>query len=582
MAKLKLLVTDKIDNSGLEPLIPFFDIEFHIGLKTPELNKIIGNYHSIITRTSTPMPKETIENARELKIIARAAIGVDNIDITAATAHKIAVINAPKGNARSTAEHTIGLIIALLRHIPQATADLKNGIWGKTKYVGVQFRGKTLGIVGYGNVGREVYRMAKGLGMEVIVCEPYIRIPKNVRHVTYEELLKESDIITFHVPSTYLTKSMLNKHTLKLCKKGVYIINCSRGAVVDEKALISVLPTDKVAGVAMDVFVKEPQVSKELLSFPNVIATPHIAGSTVESQKQSVTEVVNGILQYLKNSASMNLLNPQVFTKIKTAPRTRKLEFDSVIFDCDSTLSTIEGIDELAALHGLKKEVAILTKKAMEGELHFEEVYHQRLNMIKPHREDLEKLGDIYVQNLAEDAKETVEALQYLGKNIYLVSSGYTKALLKMAQFLKIPDKNLFANDLIFNLDGTYRTYIEGPLKRNHGKLQIIRQIPGKKVAIGDGITDLETKELLDLFIGYGGKERRKIVELESDIFIYCKSLTPVLILAAGIDGCLKLLSTKYKKYVGKGLDLLSHPKQTRINKMRKYNLYEYKKLAYF
>ncbi|MBI5452845.1 HAD-IB family phosphatase [Candidatus Gottesmanbacteria bacterium] len=584
MKKLKLLVTDNVDRVGLKPLTKYFRIDYRIGIKETELKKIIGKYHSIITRTATALPSKIIESAGNLRIIGRAAIGVDNIDIFAATAKRIAVINAPKGNARSTAEHTIGLIISLLRHIPQAVSDLKKGIWGKTKYVGVQFKDKTLGIVGFGNVGKEVYRLARGLGMKVIVCEPYIRMPRYVEQVTYEELLKRSDIITFHVPNTYLTKQMLNKNTLALCREKVFIVNCSRGAVLDDKALIEALKSGKIAGLALDVFSQEPHVDPKILGVPNVIATPHIAGSTVESQRESIEEVVSGIKLYLKNISPSNLLNPQVFQKKDTKDIREKLEFSAVIFDCDSTVSSIEGIDELAAFKGIKEKIAPLTKEAQDGSRNFEEVFHKRLALIKPSRKDMDRLGELYVENLTEDAKETIEALMFLGKKIYLVSGGYTPALLKLAQVLKVPDENIFANDLIFKNNGNFLTHLEGPLKRNHGKLQIVRQIPGKKVMIGDGITDLETKALLDLFIGYGGIERRKVVESESDIYIYGRSLSPILVLSAGVEGCIKLLSTKYRKLVGKGLDQLFHPEHTKIKigSHRRYQLSEYKKLAYF
>ena len=367
---MKLLVTDKIDPNPLDLLKKYYEIDIKTDLKPGQLEKIIANYHCIITRSRTAISEKIISDADNLKIIARAGIGVDNIDIFAATRKKIAVINAPLGNARSTAEHTIGLIIALLRHIPQASNDLKNGLWNKTKYVGTQLAGKTLGIVGFGNVGKEVCKMAKGLGLKVIICEPYIRLPAHLKHVTYEELLKESDIISFHVPSTYLTRNMLNRNTLKLCRQEVFIVNCSRGGVVDENCLIRGLEEGKIKGLALDVFNNEPKPNSKLLAFSNTIATPHIAGSTVESQYQSVTEVVNGILSLVKNIPPDNLLNPQVFEKT-AVPRKKILEYDAVIFDCDSTLTLIEGIDELASFSGKKEPIARLTRLAQEGRLEF-------------------------------------------------------------------------------------------------------------------------------------------------------------------------------------------------------------------
>lgn len=582
MKKMNLLVTDKIDLQGLTPLRRYFKIDKKIGISSTELEKIIGKYHCLITRSATAVPSELINRAKNLKIISRTGIGVDNIDIFAATRHKIAVINAPKGNARSTAEHTVGMIFALLRKIPQAHHDLKRGIWAKSKYVGTQLYGKTLGIVGYGNVGKEVYRIARGIGLNIIVCEPYIRMPKNIRHVTFEELLSQSDIITFHVPMTYLTRHMLNYSTLKMCQQHVFIINCSRGAVIDEAAVKTALINGHIAGLAIDVYVKEPKVDPQLLALDNVVATPHIAGSTTESQKESITEVVGGILQYISGKAPSNLLNPQVFQKKRIIRKKPVQEFDTVIFDCDSTLCTIEGIDELAAFLGKRKEISLLTRQAMEGTANFEDIFHKRLDILKPKRQHLDRLGELYRQNITTDARATIEALRLLGKKVYLLSSSYTPAILHLANSLGLEPKNIFANDLIFNGDGSYRSYIEGPLRRNHGKLQIIRQIAGRKLMIGDGITDLEARHLLDLFIGFGGVAVRPKVEIDSDIFLYNRSMTPVLVLAAGLTGCIKLLSTKYRRYVGKGLDLLSHPKHSKLNSIQKRQLAVMKKLAYY
>lgn len=630
MTKLKLLITDKIDESGLEPLKKHFKIEKQLGLSPAKLQKIIADYHILITRSSTPIPENVIKYAKNLKLICRAGIGVDNIDIFSATKARIGVINAPQSNALVTAEHTIGLIFALLRHIPAAAADLKKGIWGKQKYLGNQIQGKVLGIVGFGNVGREVYRMAVGVGMKVVVCEPYIQLPRRVKKLTYEELLRESDIITFHVPLTYLTSKMINRHTVNLCKKGTYIVNCSRGAVVDEEAVYEALISKKLAGFAVDVYKEEPVIIHstpataaevgmtflrpkkfqteffrrraqkaylpagviyKLMNLPNVIATPHIAGSTVESQKESIKEVVTGICEYLEGRLPVNLLNPQVFRKnppssqryVGTSARRRKrLDFDAVIFDCDSTLSDIEGIDELAGLIGKKEEIAKLTLDAMEGRADFESIYAQRLKILKPHKSLVEKIGGLYKDSLIADTKEVIEALHLCGKKVYIISGGFSTALYQLGKTLGISEANIFGNDLIFDEKGNYESYIEGPLRRNHGKLQILRQIEGRKIMIGDSLTDLETKECVDLFVGFGGVVRRKLVEEKSDLYLYCKSLLPVLLISIGEAGCKKLIKTKYRRFIGKGLDLLFHPKHVKRSRSLGLQFGELKKLAYY
>ena len=580
MEKMKLLITDKIDETKIEPLRKYFSINIKQGLNEVELSKIISAYTCIITRSSTSVGKKIIENGDKLKIIARAGIGVDNIDIFEATKRGIAVINAPKGNARVTAEHTIGMMFALLRHIPNANQDLKRGIWGKSKYVGMKFYGKKWGIVGFGNVGKEVYRLAKGVGMKILICEPYVKLPKKIEKVTFEELLQRSDIITFHVPQTYLTKSMINQNTLKFCKNGVYIINCSRGAVVEEKAIIRGFKTGQVAGFAVDVFVKEPMVSIEILKSPNVVATPHIAGSTLESQRQSIVEVVNGILHYIKEVPPANLVNPQVFHKKK---RKRKVSvYDAVIFDCDSTLTAIEGIDELAKMLGKKNEVSKLTKAAMDGSANFEQIYTKRFSLVAPSMQQLDELGKLYIKKLVEDAKEVISALNFLGKEVYIVSGGFSPALMHLGKYLGIRRENIFGNDLIHDKSGNYLKYVEGPLRRNHGKLQIIRQIPGKKLVVGDSITDLETIEYADLFVGYGGVVRRRQVEIKASIYLYHKSLTPVLVLGAGSENSLRLIKTPFGKYIGKGIDILSHPSHVKVAKNMSGILSEFKELAYY
>lgn len=579
--KQKLLVTDKIDESGLKPLYKYFSVDIKVGLKPGDLAGIIANYDAVITRTSTPLPAEIIRKAKNLKVIGRAAIGVDNIDIFAATARKIGVINAPLGNSRVTAEHTIGLLFALLRNIPQAAGDLKKGLWNKQKYTGYQLMGKTLGIVGFGNVGKHVYKIARGIGLKVVVCEPYVRLPKKVRKATFEELLKDSDIITFHVPATYLTRKMFNKNTISFCRNGVYIINCSRGAVVDENAVKEGLKSGKIAGFAVDVFNREPEVDPQLLNFPNVIATPHIAGSTFESQKQSIQEVVSAVLQFIKGIPPANLVNPQVFKKKETGKKER-FGFDAVIFDCDSTLSAIEGVDELAKWNGVGNEVVELTNDAMNGDINFEKVYDRRLKLIKPSAGQLIKLGDLYIKNLVMDAGEVISALKLMGIEVFMVSGGFSASLLILGKKLGIADKNIFGNDLIHDKNGNYLSMVEGPLRRNHGKLQIVRQIKGKKLVIGDSITDLETREYADLFVGYGGVVRREKVESGADIYLYHESLSPVIPISAGYKNTVKLLETKYAKYIGKAMDILFHTKHVRMDSKVSTGLSEFRKLAYY
>jgi phosphoserine phosphatase len=313
---------------------------------------------------------------------------------------------------------------------------------------------------------------------------------------------------------------------------------------------------------------------------PRVISTPHIAGSTIESQRESVIEIVEGIRKYIRKELPTNVLNPQVFQKSKKQKRKITFDFDSVIFDCDSTLSKIEGIDELGKMVGVLN-ISDLTKLAMNGELSFETVYEKRLDRIKPSRHLLARLGQMYIDTLVEDAIGVIASLHQLKKNVFIVSGGFLPSLLVLGKALGIPPSHIFGNDLLFDNQGNYVSFVGGPLKRNDGKLQIIRQIPGRKLMVGDSITDLETKECVDQFVGFGGVIRREIVENHSDIYLYSESLAPILILAAGKSGCEKLLTTAYRKYVGKGLDLLSHTSHVKVKKTSSFEVLDYKAFAY-
>jgi len=561
--KMKLLITDTISKRELVPLKKYFTIDIRLGLSKGKLANVISNYEGIITRGVTALPASIITNGKKLRVIGRVGLGVDTIDVQEASRRGIAVLNAPKSIAKSRASQAL----QLLRRVVKTKG--KNSL-----------KGRVLGIVGFGDVGKHVaYRAYKRLGMKVRVCEPYGEVPSFVTKVTYEELLQESDIVSMHVPFTYLTRSMVNHATLSLCKKGAYLLNCSRARVVEEDAVLKGIKEGILKAFGAIVYGGD-QMSPRLKRHPSTVFFPHQIQKNTSPVRSQLTEVVAGIVQYLQGDVPENLVNPQVFRK--KARGSYKLGFDAIIFDCDSTLSSIEGIVELARLVGKEKEVADLTRKVMEGILPFESVFEKRLEMIAPHRDHLDVVGRRYIDMLVEDAKGMIAALMHLGKSVYVVSGGYTQALLTLGSFLGIPSGNIYGNDLLFDDVGNYAGSIGGPLRRNWGKLQIIRRIPGRKLMVGDSITDLETKECVDLFVGYGGVARIAKVEQESLLYLYCQSLSPIVVIAAGVEGCLKLLPTRFRRYVGKGLDLLSHPKHVKTHTSLTKHLAEYKEVAYY
>ncbi len=312
----KVLISDNIAEEGKAILreTEGLEVDDRPGISPSELLDVIGEYDGLIVRSRTKVTAEVIDRAERLKAVARAGVGVDNIDVSAATRRGIVVMNTPGGNTVSTAEHAVAMMFALARNIPQACADMKQGNWNRKKFVGVQLTGKTLGIVGLGRVGLEVARRAVGLEMRVLGYDPYVSGERaksvGLRLVdTLEELLPQCDYITIHAPLTDETRNLISKEEISLMKDGVRIINCARGGIVDEDALAEALRSGKVAGAALDVFSKEPPEDWSLVQLDNVIATPHIAASTVEAQvnvaidaaRQLVDALVRGVYRYAVN-----------------------------------------------------------------------------------------------------------------------------------------------------------------------------------------------------------------------------------------------------------------------------------------
>ncbi|MGD6815717.1 phosphoglycerate dehydrogenase [Metabacillus sp. 113a] len=307
----RVLVSDPISKDGLEPLLEAENIE--IVQKNVQEETDLSSYDALFVRSATKVTEELMNTMPNLKIVARAGVGVDNIDVEQATRRGIIVINAPDGNTISTAEHTFAMIASLVRHIPQANMSVKNREWKRSSFVGSELHGKMLGIVGLGRIGTELAKRAKAFGMRVAVFDPFLTKERSekigVEKHDFEELLSNADIITVHTPLTEETKGLLNDETIAKTKKGVYLINCARGGIIDESALCAHLENGHVRGVALDVFEVEPPEHTRLLEFDQVIATPHLGASTKEAQLNVAYQVSKEVLLFIQGKQVTTSIN---------------------------------------------------------------------------------------------------------------------------------------------------------------------------------------------------------------------------------------------------------------------------------
>ena len=289
------------------------DFQPSLGKDKEKLAELIGNYDGLAIRSATKVSAKILEKAKNLKVIGRAGIGVDNVDIPAATARGIIVMNTPFGNSITTAEHAISLMLALARQIPEADSSTRAGKWEKNKFMGVEIYSKTLGIIGCGNIGAIVADRAIGLKMKVIAYDPFLSEERardlGVEKVELDTLFKRADFITLHTPLTDKTKNIIDAASIKKMKRGVRIINCARGGLVDETALAEALKSGQAAGAAFDVFIEEPATSNALFSLPNVVCTPHLGAATSEAQENVALQVAEQMSDYLLRGAISNAVN---------------------------------------------------------------------------------------------------------------------------------------------------------------------------------------------------------------------------------------------------------------------------------
>lgn len=310
---MKILVADPVDEEGMGILRSCAQVDIKTALKPDELIAIIGDYEALLVRSQTQVTAAVIAAGKKLQVIGRAGVGVDNIDVEEATRRGIVVVNAPTGNTISAAEHTIALMLSLARHIPQANASLKSGVWRRNDFVGTEVRNKTLGIIGLGNVGSEVARRARGLEMKLIAYDPFISADYarnlQVEFVPLKQLLSESDFITLHIPLIESTQGLIGAKELALVKPTVRILNVARGGLIDEAALVKALQEKRIAGAAIDVFVKEPTTQSILFGENNIIVTPHLGASTAEAQVTVARDVAEQIVAVFKGEAARYAVN---------------------------------------------------------------------------------------------------------------------------------------------------------------------------------------------------------------------------------------------------------------------------------
>ena len=309
----KVLITDEVSEEGIEVLRTEAQVDVKVGLKPEEIIAVIGDYEALMVRSQTKVTADIIEAGKKLQVIARAGVGIDNVDVEAATRCGVVVVNAPTGNTVSAAEHAIALLLASARNIPQANKVLKTGVWLRNDFMGTELRGKTLGIIGLGNVGSEVAKRAQGfemrlLGNDPLVSEEYAK-KLQVELVDIKQLLRESDFITLHLPLTAQTRGIIGAKELAMCKPSARIINCARGGLIDEETLVRLIKDKKIAGAAIDVFEKEPCTDSILFGVDEIIVTPHLGASTTEAQVLAARDVAEQIADIFRGQPARSAIN---------------------------------------------------------------------------------------------------------------------------------------------------------------------------------------------------------------------------------------------------------------------------------
>ena len=321
----KVLISDKLSPAAVEIFrARGIEVDLKPGLSAAELREIIGEYDGLAIRSATKVTRELLDVASRLKVVGRAGIGVDNVDVKSATARGVVVMNTPHGNTITTAEHAIAMMFALARELPEASASTKAGKWEKNRFMGVELTGKTLGLIGCGNIGSIVADRGVGLHMKVVAFDPYLSekraLELGVEKVELEALLARADFISLHTPLTDATRNILSREALAKTRKGVRIINCARGGLVDEAALAEAIKSGHVAGAALDVFETEPATDSPLFGLEKIICTPHLGAATAEAQENVALQVAEQMSDFLLTGAVSNAIN-MASVSAEDAPR---------------------------------------------------------------------------------------------------------------------------------------------------------------------------------------------------------------------------------------------------------------------
>lgn len=314
MSDIRVLVADDLSSAAVDIMSRAgLSVDVKTGLPPGQLAEIIGAYQGLAVRSATKVTADLLARAGSLRIVGRAGVGVDNIDVKAATERKVLVINTPSGNAIAAAELAVAYIFALARKLPQASASMKRGEWDKKSFGGVEITGKTLGVVGFGSIGRQVAERAVGLRMQVLAYDPVLpadaRLPAGMERAGFDDLVARADFISLHLPLLPETRHLFGAATLARMKKGAYLINCARGGIVDESALEQALASGHLAGAALDVFESEPCGPLPLLALDNVLASPHVGASTREAQDKVAVELAEVFVDFLKSGKVRNAVN---------------------------------------------------------------------------------------------------------------------------------------------------------------------------------------------------------------------------------------------------------------------------------
>ncbi|WP_026909216.1 phosphoglycerate dehydrogenase [Paucisalibacillus globulus] len=370
-----ILISDPLSNEGMQALqtVTGINISVQFDCSQEELEANIGGFDALIVRSQTQVTRELIEKASKLKIIGRAGVGVDNIDIDAATEQGIIVVNAPNGNTNSAAEHTMAMLMALSRNIPQAFLALKEKKWERKRYIGIELKDKVLGIVGLGRIGAEVAYRARGQRMNVIAYDPFLTNEKaekmGISYGSLDEVLRVADFITVHTPLLKETRHLLNGDAFNKMKAGVQIINCARGGIIDEDALYEAIVSGKVAGAALDVFEEEPFLHHRLLELPEVIATPHLGASTIEAQENVAIDVSEDILRFfrgetVRNPVNIPSLDNELLQKVEPYFQLAEKLGEFLIYLTDEV---IEEVSITYAGDLIKHEISPISRKVIKG-----------------------------------------------------------------------------------------------------------------------------------------------------------------------------------------------------------------------